>query len=331
MRRVMKIISSIAVIALLLVSVPIEPAAAQSEWSVPVTAVTASEGSNPNLEFGTKSGATDSFDAGMDMPHPPYLTTFDVYFSVVHALFPQLDKDYRAPANTTIGWTLHVKSNTELITLTWDASAVPAEVPLWLTEAEIGLRVDMKAGNNTVLPAGAHTLKIATEEPLPCGVIALEQGWNLISLPLIPDDGNITAVLADIMGNVSIVWSYDAATGEWSSYIPGGPTPSLTTMVDGKGYWIDMNAAGNLTIEGVELPLPQGILPTYQVVEGWNLIGFKSCSSRIASDYLAGLEGHYSSIYGYDNGAPFLVAPGQAFSPGHGYWLAATEAGIIYP
>lgn len=331
MKRAMKILSLIGIMTLLLVGVAMEPAAAQTEWSVPITAVTAGEGNNPNLELGTNSAATDSFDSGIDMPHPPFPSTFDAYFSIVHALFPRLDKDFRATGNGTIRWTLHVESNSEDVTLTWDASAVPAGMPLWMTNSGLGLQVNMKEDNSTVLPAGAYNLTIATEEPLPCGVIALDQGWNLISSPLIPNNTGISVVLDDILDNVAIVWSYNAATSTWSSYIPGGPPPSLTTIVDGKGYWINMEAADTLTIEGVEIPLPPQVPPSYNVVEGWNLIGFKSCDSRTASDYLAGIDGHYASMYGYDNGSSFLVQPEDLLTPGLGYWLAVTEAGMIYP
>lgn len=82
--------------------------------------------------------------------------------------------------------------------------------------------------------------------------IPLFAGWNLISLPLIPDSTNIEDVLAGIMANISTVygvWAYDAETQTWSSYVPylGG---DLNTMTDGKGYWIYMTNPCTLTIEG---------------------------------------------------------------------------------
>lgn len=328
MRRVAKILSLITILALLPVGVATESAAAQADWSVTITAATDTEGSNPNLAFGTDGNATDSFDSGIDIPHPQPPTTFDAYFSIQHTLFPQLDKDYRAPGNNTIQWTLHLESNTEAITLTWDASAVPEEVQLWMSES--GLAIDMKADNSTVLPAGTHTLTIATAEPATCGVIRLSQGWNLISLPLIPNNSNISVILADITGNVEIVWGYEAVTGTWTSWAPGWGG-DLTNIVDGKGYWLNMNAVDTLIIEGVVLPLPPATPPTYHVVEGWNLIGFKSCAPATASEYLAGLGGNFTVIYGYDDSGYFSVPASGQLEPGHGYWIAATGAGPIYP
>jgi hypothetical protein len=296
----------------------------QQEWSVTMTAATATEGSNPNLGFGTNDDATDGFDSGIDIPHPQPPTVFDAYFSISDGLFPQLDRDYRAPGDT-VEWALNVGSNPEEIGLTWDTSAVPQDVPLWMTGT--GVQVDMKDVSNTVLPAGTHDLTISTELPAPCGTVPLDEGWNLISLPLIPDDTNIETVLAGVSSNVATVWHYDAGTATWSSWAPvwGG---DLLTMEDGKGYWIQMNAADTLIVEGVELPLPPEVPPTYPVFEGWNLIGFKSCTPRTASDYLAAIVGKWTVMY---DGQGQRVWLGDYMEPGCGYWLAANNSGTIYP
>jgi len=67
--------------------------------------------------------------------------------------------------------------------------------------------------------------------------IPLGAGWNLISLPVIPDSTDIEDILADIMPNVEGVWAYDNATGRWSVYSPGEPS-DLAEMTWGKGYWV---------------------------------------------------------------------------------------------
>jgi len=69
--------------------------------------------------------------------------------------------------------------------------------------------------------------------------IILYDGWNLISIPCIPEDPSIEVMLYDIIGYVESVWAYDGETGYWSSYSSGAPS-DLTEMVDGKGYWIKM-------------------------------------------------------------------------------------------
>jgi hypothetical protein len=190
-----------------------------------------------------------------------------------------------------------------------------------------GVQVDMKDVNNTVLPAGAHDLTISTEPPAPCGTVALGEEWNLMSLPLIPDDTDIETVLAGVTDNVANVWYYDAEAARWYSWAPvwGG---DLLEMEDGKGYWIYMNAAATLVVEGVELPPPPQVPPTYEVYEGWNLIGFKGCSPRTASDYLASIVGKWTVMY---DGQGQRIQLGDNMEPGNGYWLAANADGEIYP
>jgi len=167
--------------------------------------------------------------------------------------------------------------------------------------------------------------------------IQLYQGWNLISTMLYIPTGNRTpaTLLASVLNNTHIVWGdYNPANGTWKSYIPAGPA-SLTEIRDGKGYWINMTAADtlNLSALGSELPTPPEVPPSYNVVEGWNLIGFKSTTSELASKYLEGIDGKYTVIYGYNAAADiyFTVQSGDSLQPGYGYWIAITEAGTIFP
>jgi len=74
--------------------------------------------------------------------------------------------------------------------------------------------------------------------------------------------------------------------------------------------------------------------PAYDVVIGWNVVGFKSTTTNVtAKDYLAGTE--YVRIYGFENGAWFLIS-GPAYDdpkmePGLGYRVSLTEPGTICP
>ena len=167
--------------------------------------------------------------------------------------------------------------------------------------------------------------------------IQLYKGWNLISTMLYIPPGNRTpaTLLASVLNNTDIVWGdYNPANGTWKSYLPAGPS-SLTEIRDGKGYWINMTAADtlNLSALGSELPDPPEVPPSYNVVKGWNLIGFKSTTSKLASKYLEGIDGKYTVIYGYNAAADiyFTVQSGDSLQPGYGYWIAITEAGTIFP
>ncbi len=162
--------------------------------------------------------------------------------------------------------------------------------------------------------------------------VELNKGWNLMSLPIIPDDSNIEVVLADIMDDVISVWYYDAVAGKWLTFVPDAPS-DLGTIEDGKAYWVHMQeeAKGEdaLTVVGVAIVLPGEMPPAYGVVEGWNMVGFKSMTPMTAEDYLQGTD--WVRIYSFHNGTWSTLSASQSMDPGLGYWVAFSEPGTIYP
>ena len=160
-------------------------------------------------------------------------------------------------------------------------------------------------------------------------VIALNSGWNLMSLPLIPDAGNGTVSVLFSGKPVDAIWAYSGGT--WNYYGDG----VLTTLADGKGYWVHMTAASTISYHGKVNPVPAcptcapSAPPTYAVTTGWNMIGFKSTCARTASAYLGGVP--WVRIWGYANNAWVPVQSGDMLQPGLGYWIAATSAGTIFP
>ena len=165
------------------------------------------------------------------------------------------------------------------------------------------------------------------------GGVSLTGGWNLISLPIVPFDTSIESVLAPLTFPYDLisVWYYDCYEDEWLVY--GNGYTSLETMEDGKAYWINMIAGGNLTAVG-QAVAPPGYgppPPTYDVVEGWNMIGFRSMNPMKAEEYLMGTE--YVRIYGFDldQGGWFSLPYSNNMTPDLGYWIAFSEEGTIYP
>ncbi len=196
-------------------------------------------------------------------------------------------------------------------------------------------------GNTITDASAAFTVEVSQ-------TISLSEGWNLISLPLIPDDDTIDVVLADISDSVTMVEYYYNNGPEdqgWLWYQPGVAESTLTTMEDGKGYWVNMSSPATLTITGSQMPPPPALPPTYAVAEGWNLIGFKSTAAMDNDVYLVnlGVDIGYTILWGYEpdegyfNVHPMNEHPDVADSAigdmevWHGYWLWATESGIIIP
>ncbi|GAH19854.1 unnamed protein product, partial [marine sediment metagenome] len=113
----------------------------------------------------------------------------------------------------------------------------------------------MTASKAEYTDAESVTITVLEKGPITEYDIALSVGWNLISLPLIPDDSDIEVVLTGVEG-VESVWAYTAGvdTGVWYSYSPGAPS-DLNDMVDGYGYWMSMSASATLTVTGTEMPV----------------------------------------------------------------------------
>ena len=170
---------------------------------------------------------------------------------------------------------------------------------------------------------------------VPVGIwypIELQPNWNLISLPLVPTNSSINNVLSLLLkeGLLVSVWQYDAETKAWHSYAPGAP-PDLTTMVDGKGYFIKVTAYNVLIIQGTEQPAPPATPPVYHVVPGWNLIGYKEIITESVSTYLSGVD--YIRVYSFDASTQTytVLKPSDNMESGLGYWVAVKTEGWIYP
>jgi len=166
--------------------------------------------------------------------------------------------------------------------------------------------------------------------------ISLKEGWNLISLPLQPEDLSIASVLAPISGNYGIIWAYDASDSldPWKKYDPSVPFGNdLLEMEAGSGYWILMGAEDTLPVTG-SLP----VLPVSGLEPGWNLIGYTSLSSQPITDVLSSISSNYSIVWAYD--ASDTADPWKKYDPsvpfgndltemepGKGYWILEEGAG----
>lgn len=181
--------------------------------------------------------------------------------------------------------------------------------------------------------------------------ISLAAGWNLISLPLIPDDGSITSILAHQIATkeVSIVWAYSANNKTWQSFNPQLvplPVPragrvfnpnTLSTMTDGKGYWIYTFSPTSILIDGSVFPLLSAP-PSYQLSQGWNLIGYKpqpTVQNETVSQYLLSISGSYdpNNVFVYNNltGSWTRGGPSTQLLPGEVIWILMTSSATLRP
>jgi hypothetical protein len=182
-------------------------------------------------------------------------------------------------------------------------------------------------------------------DPVAMGSFVLRAGWNLVSMSVIPDDGDIQDMLtaAGVWDDFVAAFEYDKCTGTWTSNLhptnnPSPPPPDLTEFRDGYGYWIEMlpgTATTTVTYSGTVQPEAPALPKAYDVCAGWNLIGFKSTNPIAAGDYLNALQDAgiptWTRIWSFTSGVYILVNSGDMMVPGQGYWLAVLQDGTIYP
>lgn len=78
--------------------------------------------------------------------------------------------------------------------------------------------------------------------------IQLHAGWNLISLPKIPEALDVPSIMYMEAGNWNSIWSYGGET--WKRYGLSGPSflNDLIIMEPGRCYWIEMKSNDTLTL-----------------------------------------------------------------------------------
>jgi len=178
---------------------------------------------------------------------------------------------------------------------------------------------------DVVLPELETTNNMAVIENTLFDHIELTPGWNLISLCKQPSDTSIDSVLKDIEGKYSSVWSFQ--NNYWKLYNPEGSGFSdLDTMEAGWGYWINMMEAATLTVTGTE---PS---KSIDLIRGWNLVGYNSCTPQSIVDALASIDGKSISVWAYINGQWRVYDPANpgfsdltTMEPGYGYWIKTKQ------
>lgn len=164
----------------------------------------------------------------------------------------------------------------------------------------------------------------------------LMRGWNLISLTVHPDIGDISSLLAPIAGLYDQVLIYDASnpTSPWRGYDPDRPTyaNSLNQIDETMGIWLHMLDSAELSVSGT---LPDSVsIPLHT---GWNLIGFPSSKSLPLEDALASIAGKYTHVATYiaeqsedpwkeyDSSWPSPDNTLTTMNPGRGYLILVTQ------
>jgi hypothetical protein len=163
-------------------------------------------------------------------------------------------------------------------------------------------------------------------EPQTSFTLSLKSGWNLISLPVEPENTQISSVLSPINGQIEAIYAFNNSRNLYQSYIPGHNANDLHTLETGSGYWIYASKSIDLTIKGNLVSAPIGLKA------GWNLVGVNSLSILQIKEAVKSIEPKLEAIYLFDNGSniyrsyqPSGASEFGTLNPGSGYWVYVTE------
>ncbi len=154
----------------------------------------------------------------------------------------------------------------------------------------------------------------------------LNQGWNLISIPLIQVEQNLTRVLGSIEGWYDAIQWYDITdtNDPWKHHKVDKPFGNdLSKINETMGFWI------HITHPGDTIFLHNGTLPsknqTIILHPGWNLVGYPSLRSYNRTQGLNNLTfgQEIDSIWTYNAITQKWkeIGPFDIFELGRGYWI----------
>jgi len=251
----------------------------------------------------------------------------------------------------TSGWL--VAANTSTPGVTHLALAGTSAVESSGAVADLSFRVIGKPGQVSVLHVdhaevnegqigaavsdGSVTVKGADEVVIS---LALCEGWNLISLPIVPSFDSMSA-FAELLGSdCGLVYTYAAGDngGVWTSFNPAAPPVSqgAKALAPGAAMWVYMARARDVQVLGT---LPQST--AMKLAPGWNLIGYPSNDAQPVVSALSSLAGSYDHVYGLDASVPGgawmhyspSAVPGtnslEQLNPGLGYWIHMTSGATL--
>ena len=165
--------------------------------------------------------------------------------------------------------------------------------------------------------------------------LPVRKGWNLLSMPALPQPLPVEQALASIAGKYQLVHTYVAAdtANPWKTYIPAQSENSLTELRGLQGFWLMATEDCTLTVQvsGTLIASANEVA----LEEGWNLVGFPGVAAATMSEGLRGVTGVVTEVQtiSSDGEGTWLVYNAETntlttLEPGKGYWVYAATATI---
>jgi hypothetical protein len=162
----------------------------------------------------------------------------------------------------------------------------------------------------------------------------LAEGWNLVSLPMIPSNNTISSVFSSIDGDYDAVQYYNSGDQKdpWkdNEVTKSVELNDLYEVNHTMGIWIHIIKPGGTTlyVYGNEINVTQSIT----IRPGWNLVGYPSISNKTRDIALNNLfyTTDVDSIWMYDSEINKWneLGPSDYFEVGRGYWVHSPQSTI---
>lgn len=141
------------------------------------------------------------------------------------------------------------------------------------------------------------------------GFLTVEAGWNMVSVPLQPDNPARGSVFPG-----ATVYEWIAADNQY-----GQPDE----IAPGIGYWLKADTAQTIPLFGTPVPLEEW---QCEVSAGWTMLGSPGEAITVSDLWNAdtGQPLVHDGVYAWNPGEPgyTLLNPSGELTPGHFYWLA---------
>jgi hypothetical protein len=273
-------------------------------WSTAIQIANAVGGSGNSqaLTFGAAIGATDSLDVQSGesgLPPWPPEAIFDARFDVLgtEGSRQNIHDCYKVSDTFTFRWQTGAAGGP--VTVTWNPGALPSGTFLMGTALKDTL--DMATHSSYVVPAGMSYITelhiwTTSRSTMP---YTLRQGWQLVSRAVTTDEDSLSILFP----------------GAVSAFGFNGGYVQAFTLTPGRGYWLDMPAAGTVQHVGEQVRKVQLTLPA-----GWNLIGAPFDTFAVA-DIVQTPPGSVRSVYSFD----YSYHLATQLIPGQGYWVDLSQ------
>ncbi len=176
----------------------------------------------------------------------------------------------------------------------------------------------------------SRTVTVASSQTGAQQSISLQQGWNLVSAHVAPDNPDLAAVFTDLGTSLVLVKN---EIGE--SYVPEYDINSIGNWNEEEGYKVFVSSSSTLTVNGSDLD-PTAPIP---LTSGWNLVSYWPSEPMPAEEAFADLGSDLVIVKDFAGNA-YIPAEGintlhggsGDVQPGQGYQVfVENDATLTYP